>query len=51
MSDFITEIGQNTLKDIDQLRQNYEEMDETGQEKLEEVPEKILNIWKITHEE
>jgi bisphosphoglycerate-dependent phosphoglycerate mutase len=32
-------------KEIDELVRNYEEMDETGKEKLKEVSEKILEIW------
>jgi len=32
-------------KKINELVRNYEEMDETGKEKLKEVSEKILEIW------
>lgn len=35
----------------DQLTQNYQEMDETGQEKLLEVSEKILEIWETVNNE
>ena len=40
----------NNQKDIDQLSQNYQEMDETGKEKLKEFSEKILEIWKSKKE-
>ena len=33
----------------DELTQNYEEMDETGKEKLKEISEKILDIWNIVN--
>jgi len=36
-------------KGIDELAQNYEEMDETGKEKLKEVSEKILDIWNTVN--
>jgi hypothetical protein len=39
----------NDKKEIDELVQNYEEMDETGKEKLKEVSEKILDIWKTVN--
>ena len=35
---------------IDQLSQNYTEMNETGKEKLKEVSEKILDIWNVVNE-
>ena len=35
---------------IDQLSQNYREMNETGKEKLKEVSEKIFEIWKSKKE-
>jgi len=37
--------------DIDQIRQNYMEMDETGKEKLKEVSKQVLNIWNTVNEE
>ena len=37
-------------KDTDQLSQNYQEMDETGKEKLKEFSEEILSIWKSNKE-
>jgi len=36
-------------KEIDELTRNYEEMDETGKEKLKEVSEKILDIWNTVN--
>jgi len=39
----------NDKKEIDELKQNYEEMDETGKEKLKEVSEKILDIWNTVN--
>jgi len=36
-------------KEIDELVRNYEEMDETGREKLKEVSEKILDIWNTVN--
>jgi hypothetical protein len=39
-------INDTEKKDIfDQLRQNYNEMNEIGKEKLKEVSDKILEIW------
>jgi len=35
---------------IDQLSQNYQEMDETGKEKLKEISEKILDIWNVVND-
>ena len=35
---------------IDQLSQNYLEMDETGKEKLKEYSEKVFEIWKSNKE-
>ena len=35
---------------IDELSQNYLEMDETGKEKLKEVSEKIFDIWTTVNE-
>ena len=40
----------NDRKDIDELCQNYEDMDETGREKLREVTNKIQDIWKTVSE-
>jgi len=37
--------------EIDELVRNYEEMDETGKEKLKEVSEKILDIWNTVNKE
>jgi len=36
-------------KEIDELKRNYEEMDETGKEKLKEVSEKVLDIWNTVN--
>jgi len=36
-------------EEIDELVRNYEEMDETGKEKLKEVSEKILAIWNTVN--
>jgi len=36
-------------KEIDELVRNYEEMDETGKEKLKEVSEKFLDIWNTVN--
>jgi hypothetical protein len=41
---------ENKIKENDQLRKNYQEMDETGKEKLREVSEKILDIWNMVNE-
>jgi hypothetical protein len=38
-------------KEIDELVRNYEEMDETGKEKLKEVSEKILDISNTVNKE
>jgi len=35
----------------DILSQNYHQMDETGKEKLKEVSDHILEMWKIIHGE
>ena len=40
----------NNQKDIDLLSQNYQEMDETGKEKLKEYSEKVFEIWKSKQE-
>jgi hypothetical protein len=37
-------------KDVDQLTQVYEELNETGKEKLKEVSDQILNIWNTVNE-
>jgi hypothetical protein len=37
--------------DIDLLRQIYGEMTEPGKEKLKEVFNQILNIWKTVNED
>ena len=34
---------------IDALCKNYEEMDETGKMKLQEISEKILDIWNTVN--
>ena len=34
---------------INQLSQNYQNMDETGKEKLKEISKRILSIWKIVN--
>jgi hypothetical protein len=36
---------------VDLLSLNYEEMNETGKEKLKEVSELILDIWNTVHGE
>ena len=41
--------GTEDKKEIDELARNYEEMDETGREKLKEVSEKILDIWNTVN--
>ena len=33
----------------DQLSQNYQNMNETGKEKLKEISKKIVSIWKIVN--
>jgi|GEM_PF-3698007 len=33
---------------FDQIRKNYEEMNEEGREKLKEISKKLLEIHKIT---
>ena len=35
---------------FDQIRKNYEKMNEEGREKLKEVSKKLLEIHKITKE-
>jgi predicted RNase H-like nuclease (RuvC/YqgF family) len=40
----------NLDQNIDQLRQIYGEMDETGKEKLREVSKQIKNIWNVVNE-
>jgi hypothetical protein len=37
-------------ENVDQLSQNYREMDETGREKLKDVAEHILNIWDTVND-
>jgi hypothetical protein len=39
-----------TIKEADQLSRIYGEMTETGREKLKEVSDQILKIWKIVNE-
>ena len=34
----------------DLLSQNYNEMTEIGKEKLKEISENVLNIWKVVNE-
>jgi len=41
-------MDENTRDDIDLLRHNYLEMNETGKKKMKKVYEKILEIHKIT---
>jgi len=41
----------NAKGNVDQLSQNYKEMNETGREKLKEVSEKMLDIWNVVNEE
>jgi hypothetical protein len=36
---------------VDQLSQNYKEMNETGREKLKQVAGHILDIWNTVHDE
>jgi len=36
--------------DIELLRENYLEMNETGKEKLKEISEKVLDIWNTVNE-
>jgi hypothetical protein len=39
-----------TDKEADQLSQIYKEMTEAGREKLKEVSDQVLKIWKIVNE-
>jgi len=36
-------------KEIYEIIRNYEEMDETGKEKLKKVSEKIFDIWNTVN--
>ena len=36
---------------VDLLSNNYNDMDETGKEKLEEISKYILKIWKTVNDE
>ena len=38
-------------EDIDLLSQIYNEMDETGKEKLKDVAGQVMKIWKTVNEE
>jgi hypothetical protein len=40
----------NSDQNIDRLRQIYGEMNETGKEKLKEVSDQILKIWKTVND-
>ena len=40
----------NIKNDIELLRENYLEMDETGKEKLKEVSEKLLEIYNTVND-
>jgi hypothetical protein len=37
--------------DVDLLSQIYQEMNETGKEKLKKVSDQIMNIWSTVHDE
>jgi ABC-type enterochelin transport system substrate-binding protein len=41
----------NSDRNTDQLSQIYGEMNETGKEKLKEISDQILKIWKTVNEE
>jgi hypothetical protein len=41
----------NEEDNVDLLSQNYNEMNETGKEKLKEVSDLILDIWNTVNED